>query len=149
MKVVSSHRSGSKETSRRDCGPPARLPRTDIPNLVLYSLVSVGQGTDDNANISYLNVSTLSNAQLAPNITITLNSCYAGKSWSPGQPAIALLIANQLKRDVGAYQVGMYFSQNPNDTHLGGIGKMPNSLPMYMFPQGAVPKPNPTLFIGH
>jgi len=86
---------------------------------------------------------------LGTNVTITFNGCNAGKSWSPGQPAVALLIAKRLGRDVKAYEVGMYFSRNPNDTHRGGIGMAPNSLPIYMLPEGAVPKPNPTLFLGH
>jgi hypothetical protein len=129
-------------------GHAGHLPIIDNPG-VFYSLVSVGQGTDDNANISYINVATLSNAQLGPSVTITLNACNAGKSPSPGQPPVALLIANQLKRDVKAYQVGMYFSQNPNDTQRGGIGKAASTLPIYMLPQGGVPKPRPTLFIGH
>jgi len=68
------------------------------------------------------------------------------KSWSPGQPAIAQLMANRLRRNVCANQVGMYFSQDPNDTHHVGIGQAPNSLPMYMLPEGGVPKPKPILF---
>jgi len=128
-------------------GHAGRLERADLPGA-LYSLVSVGQGTDDSANISYLNVNTLSNAQLGANVTITLNGCNAGKSWSPGQPSAAQLVANQMRRTVYAYPVGMYFSQNPNDTHVNGAGQAnpANSLPMYMLPQGRVPKPKPTQF---
>jgi hypothetical protein len=77
---------------------------------------------------------------------ITLNACNAGLSLSSEQLPIAQLIADQLRRNVFAYQVGMYFSQNPNDTHRGGIGQAPSSLPMYMLPQGGVPKPKPTQF---
>jgi YD repeat-containing protein len=33
-----------------------------------------------------------------------------------------------------------------NDTHRGGIGQAPSGLPIYMLPQGAVPKPKPTQF---
>jgi hypothetical protein len=98
------------------------------------------------ANISYLNVGTLSNMQLGSKATITLNGCNAGKSWTSGQPAVAQLIANQLNRNVSAYSVGMYFSPNPNDSNHGGIGKAPSTLPIYMIPEGAVPKPQPTPF---
>jgi Bacterial Ig-like domain (group 2) len=111
-----------------------------------YSLLSVGQQNGDDANVSFKNVGTLSNTHLGPNVTITLNACNAGLSLTPGQAPIAQLIANQLRRTVYAHHVGMYFSQNPNDTHRGGIGQAPNSLPMYMLPQGGVPKPNPTQF---
>lgn len=57
-------------------------------------------------------------------------------------------MANQLRRDVYAYEVGMFFSQNPNETHFSGEGlpDPPNSLPMYMIPGGGVPKPRPTPF---
>ncbi len=128
-------------------GHAGRLQRPDLPG-VFYSLVSVGQGTDDSANISYINVGTLSNAQLGPNVTITLNGCNAGKSWSPGQPPIAQLVANQSRRSVYAYPMGMYFNQNPNDAHVSGGGQSapPNSLPMYMLPVGRAPKPTPTPF---
>lgn len=126
-------------------GHAAFLPRDDIPGA-FYSLVAVGQQIGDNWRISYKNVGTLSNSQLGPNATIALNACNAGLSWSPGQPPVAQLIANQLRRNVYAHQVGMYFSQNPNDTHHGGIGKAPSSLPLYMLPEGAVPKPKPIQF---
>ena len=126
-------------------GHAAFLPRDDIPGA-FYSLVAVGQQIGDNWRISYKNVGTLSNSQLGPNATIALNACNAGLSWSPGQPPVAQLIANQLRRNVYAHQVGMYFSQNPNDTHHGGIGKAPSTLPLYMLPEGAVPKPKPIQF---
>jgi len=117
-------------------------------NRIYYSLLAVGQQIGDNWRISYVNVGTLSNAQLGPNATITLNACHAGLQTSSGKPAIARLIANQLRRNVDAYEVGMYFSQDPNDTHFNGRGlpNPPNSLPMYMIPEGGVPKPKPTPF---
>ena len=48
-------------------------------------------GTD--ANVSALNIQTLSNTELGPHATVTLNACDAAKG---GRNSIAQLIANQL-----------------------------------------------------
>jgi hypothetical protein len=90
-------------------------------------------------------VNTLSNAELGSNIAIYINACNTGLSHA-GSASIAQLTSNQLQRGVYAYTMGMYFTQNANDTHISGaqLPNPPGSLPMYMVPEGAAPKPTPT-----
>lgn len=108
----------------------------------------VGQQQGTDTNISSLNVGQLSGTNLGPHAAITISACNAGLPYM-GQPAIAQLLSNQLKRGVYAYEVGMFFSQNPNDQHINGIGvpNPPDTTPIYMIPEGAVPKPKPVGFV--
>ncbi len=78
-----------------------------------------------------LNVRLLSNAQLGPRATITLNACQAGAG---GPNSIAKLIANQLQRRVYAPVLGMYFSTDPNTKAPNGEGlpQVPDNPPVYM-----------------
>jgi hypothetical protein len=77
------------------------------------------------------NVNLLSNSQLGPDATITLNACLAGKG---KDRSIAQLIANQLRRKVYAYGVPMFFSTNPSAKWPGA--DPPNRKPVYMLPDG-------------
>jgi hypothetical protein len=71
-------------------------------------------------------------------------SIYACEAAAPRNGiSIAQILANQLRRGVYAYDTGMYFSQNPNDQHVGpaGLPNPPFSLPMYLIPEGVSKKP--------
>lgn len=95
--------------------------------------VAPGKQPGLDTNVGYYDVGTLSNAQLGSNATITLNACNAG--WG-GRYSIAQLIANQLRRNVYAYEVGMFFGQDPNRRYPRRNEKPPNSKPMFMLPLG-------------
>lgn len=130
------------------------------------SMIFIGQGSGADTNIDSQNVKQLCDPSqgcsidkyLSKNTAIIINGCEAGKIivdyLVQYRTAIAELIANQLKRGVYAYEVGMYFSQldASHDTHTNGenLKHPPNSLPMYMVPEG-VPghKPLPIPFIAH
>jgi hypothetical protein len=98
-------------------------------NMALFP----GQNSGDANNVSALNVGGLSNANLGPNVTITLNACHAGYG---GRSSIAQLIANQLKRTVLAYPVDMYFSSSPTATRFVQGMVSPSGVPTYMVPNG-------------
>ncbi len=99
-------------------------------NLALFP----GELRGDAYNVSVLNVNELSNSQLGPDVTITLNACHAGVG---GKNSIAQLIANQLKRTVFAYPVGMYFSSSPTPRHFDAeTMHAPTGVPTYMVPNG-------------
>jgi len=100
-------------------------------NGQLHPALFVGQQAGANTNVTDLNVNLLSNAQLEPNTTITLNGCHAGYG---GPYSIAEQIALQLKRKVYAYTVGMFFSANPNSKYPGT--PLPDHTPIYMLPSG-------------
>ena len=70
-----------------------------------------GERAGPDTNVSALNVQTLSNTELGPHATVTLNACDAAKG---GRNSIAQLIANRLQRRVYAPLLGMYFSTDPN-----------------------------------
>jgi hypothetical protein len=55
-------------------GHGGRISRSGIE----YSALFVGQAAGDDTNLSQFNVGELSNVNLAPNVTITLNACNAG-----------------------------------------------------------------------
>ncbi len=99
-----------------------------------YYALEVGEGTDTNTNITVQNVSTLSNANLGPNVAITLNACNAGKG---GRGSIA----NQLQRTVLAYPVDLYFSSTPNSAPFVKGMSAPTGIPTYMIPNGNGVKP--------
>jgi hypothetical protein len=131
------------------------------------SILAVGQGSDTGTNVDYDTVSLFSNVNsqtgypnqsiLGPSASITLNGCrarenvydyYAGGTYST---SIAQQIANQTRRGVYAYKVGMYFSSldAANDTKTapkkGDLA--PTGLPAYLIPVGPPGhKPNPTPF---
>ncbi|MGO9095238.1 MAG: hypothetical protein ACLQGV_08440, partial [Bryobacteraceae bacterium] len=92
-----------------------------------------GQEFGDANNVTVLNVGQLSNAQLDPNVTITLNACHAGYG---GRRSIAQLIANQLGRRVLAYPVDMYFSSDPTPRAYRKGMVAPSGVPTYMVPNG-------------
>jgi hypothetical protein len=97
----------------------------------------VGQDPNFNENLSAFNVTSLSNVQLGPNTTITLNACHAG-SGSGGMTSIAQLLANQLQRKVFAYNVGMFFSTDPT-ARTPSSAPLPNNTPIYMVPWNGAP----------
>jgi hypothetical protein len=99
-----------------------------------------GQNPGDINNISALNVGQLSNTNLGPSSTITLNACHAGLG---GRNSIAQLIAKQLKRTVYAYPVDMYFSSDPTPRRFVKGMVAPNSVPVYMVPNGDGIQPTP------
>ncbi len=90
-----------------------------------------GQNAGDANNVSVINVGGLSNAQLGPDVTITLNACHAGLG---GRRSIAQLIANQLRRLVLAYPVDMYFSSDPAPRIWKEGMQSPTGVPAYMVP---------------
>jgi len=90
-----------------------------------------GQNAGDANNVSVINVGGLSNAQLGPDVTITLNACHAVLG---GRRSIAQLIANQLRRLVLAYPVDMYFSSDPAPRIWKEGMQSPTGVPAYMVP---------------
>jgi hypothetical protein len=121
------------------------------------SNIFVGQSRAPRTNIDASDVSTLAGVQtanaggnsLGGNAAFTVNGCEAGfvffDALAQSETAIAQLIANNLKRGVYAYNVGVYFSQYDaqHDPHVsallpnGGMLYGPSSLPDYMVPDGA------------
>jgi hypothetical protein len=104
------------------------------PDGSILSILAPGQGDDPSTNVASYNVGTLSNAQLGPSATIVLNTCRAGFGRSK---SIAQLLANQLRRKVYAYPVGMFFSTDPA-ARFPSKDQLPDSTPMYMIPWGGV-----------
>jgi len=98
-----------------------------------YSALFPGETPVSGSNLTFQNVNQLSNMNLAPNATITLNACHAGYG---GRSSIAQLIANQLRRTVYAYSVDMYFSSSPSAVRYVKGMTAPTSLPVYMVPNG-------------
>ena len=92
-----------------------------------------GQNPGDANNVSIINVGQLSNAQLGPSVTITLDACHAGYG---GRRSIAQLLANQLGRTVLAYPVDMYFSSDPTPRAFQKGMVAPSGVPTYMVPNG-------------
>jgi len=90
-----------------------------------------GQNPGDQYNISALNVGQLSNSNLAPSVTITLNACHSGFG---GDRSIAKQMAVALKRKVYAYPVDMYFSSDPTPRLFQKGMQPPQSVPAYMVP---------------
>jgi hypothetical protein len=84
-------------------------------------------------NVSAINVAQLSNVNLGPKVTITLNACHAGYG---GRRSIAQLIANQMNRPVLAYPVDMYFSSDPTPRRFSPRTVSPAGVPVYMVPNG-------------
>jgi hypothetical protein len=120
-----------------------------VGNLGGVMVVAVGQNSGPDTNISPTNVGNLSNfnSNLGPQVKITLYGCNAGYALN-NQPSIAQQIANSVKREVLAYQDGVFFSQNPNEQAKDGEGLQnpPDSLPMYPIVAGGSPKPQLTPF---
>jgi len=107
-------------------------------NMALFP----GQDAGDANNVSILNVGGLSNGNLGPNATITLNACHAGLG---GRRSIAQSIANQLRRTVLAYPVDMYFSSDPTPRRFQKGMVSPSAMPVYMVPNGDGIQPIPFL----
>jgi hypothetical protein len=135
-------------------------------HVVAYSTnVFVGQSPAASGyrpNINTTNVNSLAAVQtgnagsnsLGGNAVFTINGCEAGLTiddyLSQTRTAIAQPIANNLKRGVYAYDVGMYFGPNDiqDDRYRTGVGRIaPAVLPVYMVPDGAPGhKPGPIPF---
>lgn len=96
----------------------------------LWNMLFVGETTGENTNLTPFNVDVLSNGQLGPNTAITLNGCNAGYG---GPYSIAKSIANRLRRTVFAYEVGMFFSDDPN-ARWPSKTPPPGHTPIYMVP---------------
>jgi len=132
--------------------------------LGIASLLEVGQAKGPDTNVGIYNIGTLSNVLtansggniLGTNAAMLINGCNAGLSvydiYARYTTSIAQWISNTVKRGVYAYDVGMYFSQKDadhdkffNGTDAKGNSRpMPNSLPMYMIPEGTPgQKPRP------
>jgi hypothetical protein len=107
-------------------------------NMALFP----GQDAGDANNVSILNVGGLSNSNLGPNASITLNACHAGLG---GRRSIAQSIANQLRRTVLAYPVDMYFSSDPTPRRFQKGMVSPSAMPVYMVPNGDGIQPIPFL----
>jgi len=90
-----------------------------------------GELPGDANNVTRLNVGQLSNVNLGADITITLNACHSGAG---GTRSIAQLLANQLRRTVLAYPVGMHFGSSPTFTRFQPRATVPSSVPVYMIP---------------
>jgi hypothetical protein len=102
--------------------------------------LSPNAGSEYNLTVS--NVGQLQNTDLGKDVAIVLNACHAG--YNPnGHASIAQLVANQLKRTVWAYPVGMYYSANPAPRLMQPVGynadgtpiwEKVNTTPLYMVP---------------
>ena len=90
-----------------------------------------GEQVGDANNISILNVGQLSNTNLGPDATITINACHGGYG---GRQSIAQQIAIQLKRKVFAYPVDQYFSSDPTSRRFRKGMVAPSHVPVYMVP---------------
>jgi len=100
-----------------------------------YGGLVLGGATGEATNLTPLNVNRISGAHLGPDTTITLNGCNAG--FDPGNGSIAQAIANQLRRDVIAYKVPMFFGGRQCPRNSGGPGsKGPSKTPVHMCPEG-------------
>jgi hypothetical protein len=109
---------------------------------ILSSALFFSPNIGSDYNLWSANVGQLSNANLGTNAAIVLNACNAGKNKN-GRASIAQLVANQLKRTVWAYPVGMYYSANPTPRIIQPVGRKAdgkpiwetvNSAPLYMVP---------------
>jgi hypothetical protein len=89
-------------------------------------------------NVSALDVYMLSNANLAPDVKITLRGCHAGLKSSTGDPSIAQLIANQLGRKVLAWKIGLWFTADPARRAPTDKEIAPSVKPIYLIPFGGV-----------
>lgn len=76
------------------------------------SMLFAGETSAEGSNISEYNVDQLSNAQLAPTVTITLYGCDAARRpfYRPAGPSVAQALANRLQRTVLAWKVGLFLS---------------------------------------
>jgi IPT/TIG domain/Bacterial Ig-like domain (group 2)/Galactose oxidase, central domain len=131
------------------------------------SLLGVGNGTETDTNIEFRNVAQLAAVQTANNqsniiasgASWTTNGCKAAKivmDYYGHKPlAVAQEIADQIRRNVYAYSVGMYFSTHDiatatSSNYLGEPDPLPASLPLYLVPPGPPGhKPGPKLFTPH
>jgi hypothetical protein len=77
------------------------------------------------------NMGILSNANLGPNASITLNACNTGNG-SLGT-SVAESLSHQLQRPTSGASSGMFFSNNPS---ARGIAPVDASKPVYMVPWG-------------
>jgi RHS repeat-associated protein len=89
----------------------------------------IGQEHLPDTNLTKENVGTLSNAHLAPNATVTLNSCRSGRG---GKSSIAQLVANQLQRTTYGSTTPMFFAGAtcPRNSHPGE--NAPTHRPVHM-----------------
>jgi len=106
-------------------GGSAIIPVNGTPTK--YSALFVGQDPVSDENLTARNVGALSNSMFGPNVTFTLNNCHAAMG---GTTSIAQSVANQLRRRVYAYTVGMFFSVDPHARVPNG--NPPNHTPVYM-----------------
>jgi hypothetical protein len=125
------------------------LPLTDPTTGVQdeYPTLNPGEQAGPDTNVTPFNVTTLSGVELGAHAAVWLNGCNTGL-WYNGHKPIAQAISNQLNRGVYGYEDGMFFSKDPNEKAINGIGlpDPPDHLPMYMIPEGAPPKPGPIPF---
>jgi hypothetical protein len=132
----------------------------------IASELFIGSGTGADTNINFSNVNKLCNPPgctignyLSQNTAIRIFGCYAGTAIDDALAgytrSIAQIIANQLKRGVYAYDVGMYFSRQTanQDSNFSGklvTTKFSDTLPIYMVPEGTPgSKPSPVPFMAH
>jgi IPT/TIG domain/Bacterial Ig-like domain (group 2)/Galactose oxidase, central domain/Kelch motif len=87
-----------------------------VAGKVVSSMLFVGQAAGGDTNLSELNASMLSNAQLGPNVKVTIYACRAGlRPWDkPTAPSVAQVLADRLGRSVFAWKVGLFFSETPD-----------------------------------
>jgi hypothetical protein len=117
------------------------------------SILAVGEGSGDDTNVSFRNVSQLSAVLTAfngsqniigTNASILLSGCNAGvkiyDAYAIFETSIAQQISNKTQRGVYAYTVVLYFSQldADHDPYVNGVGRNgPSGVPTYMVPEGA------------
>lgn len=148
-------------------GGPYNVYNSNNKLLGSLSLLGVGNGTETDTNIEFRNVPQLAAVQTAsnqsniitPSASWTIDGCKAAivvMDFYGNKPlAIAQEIADQIRRNVDAYSVGMYFSirdigSATSKNYLGERDPLPASLPLYLVPIGpAGHKPPATLFSPH
>jgi hypothetical protein len=131
------------------------------------SVLSVGEATGDDTNVSFRNVADLSVVQTAyagptgqtniigPNAALLLNGCRAATTiydhYALFETSIAQLISNKTQRGVYAYDKGTYFSLKDvahatSRNWTGEPNPLPANIPMYLIPEGTPGrKPSPIL----
>jgi len=100
----------------------------------------LGENPGGGTNLTFQNISALSGRKLGSKANFSIYACNAA---SFGRRSIAQALANQLRHGVYVYNVGMFFSGNPNATHSARGSRGLSSLPVYMLPEGGG---NPTKF---
>jgi RHS repeat-associated protein len=104
-----------------------------------YNALFIGQDTGPNTNLTFGNVSLLSNSHLGPDAVIALQGCFAG---SGADESIAQAIANQLKRRVTAYPNSTFFAAGKCPKYTRPSDRAPNKPPARVCQQGGAPPLN-------